>query len=111
MDTNQWQSRFEELPRPSNTLLPSKIQAPKLELKPLTVEPKYAYLGYGETFSVIISSQLNKDQKIKLLETLKEYKGAIEWTIADIKGISPFIYTHKIHLEAQPTHRVNLSIY
>ena len=61
MDTTQWHSRFKKLPRSSNTILPSKIQAPKLELKPLPAELKYAYLGHEKTFPIIISSQLNKD--------------------------------------------------
>ena len=44
---------------------------------------------------------------------LKEHKEAIGWTIADIKGISPIICTHKILLEAeykptvQPQRRLN----
>ncbi len=62
---------------------------------------------------MIISSQLEQSQELKLLEILKEHKGAIGWTIADIKGISPSICTHRIHLEAdakpscQPQRRLN----
>ena len=35
----------------------------------------------------------------KLLEILKKYKGAIAWSIDDLKGISPSICMHKILLE------------
>ena len=61
---------------------------------------------------MIISSSLNLDQEIKLLEILKAHQTAIRWTIADIKGISPLICTHRIHLEEdvkpsrQPQHRL-----
>ena len=56
-------------------------------------------MGENETFLVIISSKLNAHQEGKLLQTLKMHKNALGWTIADIKGISPLICTHKIYLE------------
>ena len=62
---------------------------------------------------MIISSSLNLDQETKPLEILKAHKTAIGWTIMDIKGISPLICTHRIHLEEdvkpsrQPHRRLN----
>ena len=53
----------------------------------------------SETLPVTISSHLDKDQEEKLLDVLGEYKVAIGWTIADIKGISPSAVMHQIHLE------------
>ncbi|CAM8892933.1 unnamed protein product [Rhodiola kirilowii] len=40
----------------SNTFLPSVMQAPKIELKPLTGHLKYAFLGDNDTLPVIIKS-------------------------------------------------------
>ena len=34
-----------------------------------------------------------------MLGILKEHKEVIGWTIADIKGINPVNYMHRIHLE------------
>jgi hypothetical protein len=68
-------------------------------LKSLPFNLKYLFLGENETFPVIISSTLNAHQEGKLLQTLKMYKNALGWTIADIKGISPLICTHRIYLE------------
>ena len=48
---------------------------------------------------MIIVSDLNEDQDSKLLKVLKENKEAIGWTLGDIKGISPSIVQHRIHLE------------
>jgi hypothetical protein len=48
---------------------------------------------------MIIASNLVDDQDKKLLDVLREHKEAIGWTIEDIKGISPSLVTHKIHLE------------
>ncbi|KAH9688688.1 hypothetical protein KPL70_015210 [Citrus sinensis] len=68
-------------------LIPSSESPPKLELKPLPNTLEYAFLGEESTLPVIISSSLNDEQKGKLLDVLKEHKGALGWTIADIKGI------------------------
>ncbi|XP_071939032.1 uncharacterized protein [Coffea arabica] len=87
------------IPEPHQRVLPSVVQAPVLELKPLPEHLKYAYLGDNETLPVIISSALSKTQEEKLIRILREHKEAIGWTIADIKGISPAIYMHRIRLE------------
>ncbi|KAK4394448.1 Retrovirus-related Pol polyprotein from transposon opus [Sesamum angolense] len=70
-------------------LLPSVLQAPKLELKPLPEHLKYIYLGNEETLPAIISSKLSKEHEEKLVTLLREHRTAIGWTLADIKGISP----------------------
>ncbi|KAL4272327.1 hypothetical protein GQ457_13G012970 [Hibiscus cannabinus] len=78
---------------------PSIEQPPKLELKQLPEQLKYAYLGNIETLPVIISSKLQADQEERLIATLQQHKEALGWTIADIKGISPTICMHKILLD------------
>jgi hypothetical protein len=56
---------------------------------------------------------LHAAQEEKLLDVLREYKEAIGWTIEDIKGISPSVVMHKIHLEEdtkpsrEPQRRLN----
>ena len=113
MEENGWAPRFEKLPPIEDKVLPSEEKPPKLELKPLPSHLKYAFLGVEETFPVIISSSLESHQENKLLEILRTHKTAIGWTIADIKGISPLIFTHRIHLEKdvkpsrQPQRRLN----
>src|SRR5262245_55960208 len=62
-------------------LLPSVVQAPKLELKELPNHLKYAYLGDGETLPIIISSKLSAKEEEKLIRVLREHKKAIGWTI------------------------------
>ncbi|KAK8544919.1 hypothetical protein V6N13_123227 [Hibiscus sabdariffa] len=78
---------------------PSIEQPPKLELKTLPEQLKYAYLGKDKTLLVIISSKLQPAQEEKLIKTVRQHKEALGWTIADIKGISPAICMHKILLE------------
>jgi len=74
-------------------------EPPKKELKPLPENLKYKFLGPADTLPVIIASDLHVAQEEKLLDVLREHKEAIGWTIEDIKGISPSVVMHKIHLE------------
>ena len=56
---------------------------------------------------------MDLNQENQLLEILKTHRTALGWAIADIKGISPLICTHRIHLEEdvkpsrQPQRRLN----
>ena len=72
---------------------------PKLELKPLPATLKYAFLGPDDTLPVIIASNLSSEYECRLLEVLQENRGAIGWSVADLKGIDPSICMHRIHLE------------
>ncbi|CAN6718940.1 unnamed protein product [Malus baccata var. baccata] len=93
------------IPVSTNKLLPSVIQAPVLELKPLPDHLKYVFLGDNETLPVIVSSSLTAIEEEKLIRVLKEHKTAIGWTLTDIRGISPTTCMHRILLEegAKPT--------
>jgi len=55
------------------------------------------FLGPKDTLPVIISSRLSYDQERELIHVLSER--AIGWSVADLKGISPTICMHRIHLE------------
>jgi hypothetical protein len=91
----------------------STLEQTKRELKPLPDTLKYKYLDSRESLPVIISSDLDEAQEQELLNVLKEHKEAIGWTIEDIKGISPVVVMHKIHLEEnaktsrEPQRRLN----
>ena len=113
MSINEWQPKMMPLQLSSSPLLPSAIEPPKLELKPLPANLKYAYLGPSENLLVIIASDLEQDQESQLMNVLQEHKEAIGWTIADIKGISSFVVMHRIHFEEnakplrEPQRRLN----
>ncbi|KAM2574981.1 hypothetical protein TB2_006855 [Malus domestica] len=90
---------FDSIPISTNKLLPSIVQAPILDLKPLPSHLKYIFLGENETLPAIISSSLTAQEEDKLVRVLKEFKSALGWTLADIKGISPTTCMHHIFLE------------
>jgi hypothetical protein len=87
--------------------------SPKKELKPLPDSLKYKFLGPVESLPVIIALDLIDAQEEELLGVLREHREAIGWTIEDIKGISPSLVMHKIHLEEnskpskEPQRRLN----
>ncbi|RDY06480.1 hypothetical protein CR513_09526, partial [Mucuna pruriens] len=86
------------------------------ELKSLPEHLKYAFLGDHQQFPRIIANNLNGEQDEKLLEVLRKHKKAIGWTLADLPGISPSIFMHKILLEKdarpirQQQRRLNLTL-
>ncbi|CAM8892957.1 unnamed protein product [Rhodiola kirilowii] len=97
----------------SNVFLPSIVQAPEVELKPLPGHLKYAFLGENATLPVIIKSGLETDQERRLVEVLSRHKLVIGWTLADLRGVSPAVCMHRILLEEgarpsrEPQRRLN----
>ena len=88
-------------------------ESQQLDLKPLLVELKYAFLEENRRCQIIISSLLSTPQEDNLLQILKSNKKTFGWKIFDLKGISPTIYTHQIYLKEeskavrQPQRRLN----
>ena len=92
--------QFEPLPTEiKDPLKPSLDEPPTLELKTLPSHLKYSFLGSNDSLPVIISNDLTGAQEEALLKVLSKYKGAIGWTIADLKGISPATCMHRIITE------------
>ena len=81
---------------------PSSEPSSSLELKALPAHLKYVYLGEQETFPVIVASHLN-DRQEDLKAILRKHKEAIGWTMTDVKGLSPTIVQHRIHLNEDAT--------
>ncbi|RVW18505.1 Retrovirus-related Pol polyprotein from transposon 17.6 [Vitis vinifera] len=78
-----------------------KEKPPKLILKPLPTELKYAYLEENKQSPVVISSSFTTTQEDYLLEILRRCKKAIEWKISDLKGIGSLVCTHHIYMEEE----------
>ncbi|GKA29804.1 reverse transcriptase domain-containing protein [Tanacetum coccineum] len=69
-----------------------------LKLKPLPDNLEYVFLEEPSFLPVIISSQLSKEKKNKLISVLKKHKQAFAWKMTDIPGICPSFCKHKIQL-------------
>ena len=92
-------------PRIERPEIASNETTPSLELKVLPEHLKYAYLGGKDTLPVIIASHLTEQQEDSLMSILERHREAIGWTMKDIKGISPAIVQHRIHLVDEATPR------
>ncbi|GJY93957.1 hypothetical protein Tco_0509739 [Tanacetum coccineum] len=60
-----------------NLLKPSSMEPPKIKLKELPKHLEYAFLHENNQLPVVISSALSTDKKTRLLEVLRNHKGAI----------------------------------
>ena len=80
---------FESLGASPSRSTPSIEKPPIVEDKQLPNHMRYTYLKEESTLPVIISSSLSNMEEEILLKILKEYKEAIGWSLADIKGIRP----------------------
>jgi hypothetical protein len=69
------------------------------DLKPLPDDLKYAYIDDKKIYPVIISSKLSGKEEERLLEILRKHRGAMRYTLNDLKGISPTICQHAINIE------------
>ena len=67
---------FFDLPVIHAKLLPSFVQAPKLEKKTLPSDLKHVFQGGNETIQVIVSNKLSVLQEEKLVQVLKKHKTA-----------------------------------
>jgi len=88
---------------PTNLTHLSSEPSSFLELKALPAHLKYVYLGEQETFPVIIASHLNDGQEEDLKAILRKHREAIGWIMTDIKGLSPTLVQHRIHLNEDAT--------
>jgi hypothetical protein len=70
------------------TTLPPK-EDPIFELKPLPDDLKYAYIDDKKIYPVIISSKFSGKEEERLLEILRKHRGAMGYTLDDLKGICP----------------------
>ena len=97
--SQKWTPRFESLPEPIKPAPPSLLSPPELELKPLPSTLKYVFLGPNDTLPVIIASDLTQTKETQLTILLQKYKGAIGWSVSDLKGLDPSICMHYIHTD------------
>ena len=94
----KWRRKVDVLP----LITRSEEHGPQhLDLKPLPIELKYAFLGGKIHCPVVISSLLSNPQEVSLLQILHRNKKVIGWKISDLKGISPTMCTHHIYLEEE----------
>jgi len=74
LQTNPLGNVFVDLVFSYKKLLPSILQAPDLELKPLSDNLKYVFISDNNTLPVIIAKGLTSAQQEKLVKLLSNHK-------------------------------------
>ncbi|GJZ01091.1 reverse transcriptase domain-containing protein, partial [Tanacetum coccineum] len=92
--------QFEKITINTDYKIKTSLEEPPidLELKPLLDNLEYVFLEEPSFLPVIISSQLTKEKKNKLISILKKHKQAFAWKTTDIPSICPLFCKHKIQL-------------
>jgi len=93
------------------------LAQPSVELKPLPIGLLYAFLNGDKNTPIIISDKLSDGETSKLIAILEKHKSVFEYSLQDLKGISPTLCTHHIPLDPastpsrEPQHRLNNAIW
>ncbi|CAM8908030.1 unnamed protein product [Rhodiola kirilowii] len=70
-----------------------------VELKALPTSLRYEFLGPNSSLPIIVNASLNDIETSKFLDVVREHKGAIGYSIDDLKG-SPNLCMHEINVES-----------
>jgi hypothetical protein len=83
-----------------------KPETSPIELKQLPPRLQYVFLNGDRETLVIISDKLSNDDTRRLVTTQEMYRSIIGYSLKDLKGISPSLYTHRIPMEQdhKPVH-------
>ena len=71
-----------------------ELPKPPIVLKPLPSGLKYTFLNNDRESPVVISDKLSKDETLRLLTILEKHRSAFDYSLKDLKGISPALCTH-----------------
>jgi hypothetical protein len=80
-----------------------KPKRPPIELKPLPMGLKYAFLHGNLETPVIISDKLSEVETQQLITVLETHRSVLGYSLQDLKGISPTLCTHQIPIEPDTT--------
>jgi len=72
---------------------------PLIELKHVPSRLKYAFLDQDPETLVIISDKLSKAKTYRLLTVLEKHRSIFDYSLQDLKGISPTLCMHHIPIE------------
>ncbi|GJZ95118.1 reverse transcriptase domain-containing protein [Tanacetum coccineum] len=99
-DSNIEDPPFKKITINTDYKIKTSVEEPPkdIKLKPLPDNLEYVFLEEPSFLPVIISSQLSKEKKNKLIYVLKKHKQAFAWKTTDIPGICPSFCKHKIQL-------------
>jgi hypothetical protein len=76
---------------------------PPIELKPLPSGLLYAFLNGDTESPIIISEKLSDEETTKLMAILEKHRAVFGYSLQDLKGISPTLWTRRIPIDLAST--------
>jgi hypothetical protein len=74
-----------------------------LNLSPFLLASRYAFLNGDTETPVIISDKLSDEEMTKLITILEKHTAVFDYSLQDLKGISPTLCTHCIPIDPSKT--------
>jgi hypothetical protein len=90
------------------TTLPPK-EDHVFDLKPLPDDLKYAYIDDKKIYPTIISSKLSGKEEEMLLELLRKHRGAMGYTLDDLKGFLLLYVSMLLIWSLMQSHLLNIN--
>ena len=90
---------IKEVDDPTDPIDISKFESPPrppIKLKPLPTGLRYAFLHGDSQSPMIISDKLSEEESARLITVLEKHQTVLEYSLQDLKGISPTLCTHRI---------------
>ena len=75
------------------------LAQPPVELKPLPIGLRYAFLNDDTKTPIIFSDKLTDEATAKLIAILEKHRPIFGYSLQDLKGINPTLYTHCIPID------------
>jgi hypothetical protein len=105
------QSLSPKFPTIYHNLLPSEIHTPCISTSSMSNLTKQVEVSSDRCLN--INNRLSPSQQVELVTMLQGQKSAFAWDYGDMKGIDPFLYTHRIYIKKdclpvrQPQRKIN----
>jgi hypothetical protein len=79
----------------------AKPETSLVELKQLPLRLQYVFLNGDRETLEIISDKLSDNEIRRIVATMEKYRSVIDYSLKDLKGISPSLCTHRIPIEQE----------
>ena len=78
-----------------------KPSRPPIELKLLPFGLRYAFFNSNLVSPIVISNKLSEEDVTRLIVVLEKHQPVFGYALRDLKGISPALCTHQIHVNLE----------
>ena len=100
-DTNEFTKEEDEFDKTFELPEFEKPSRPPIELKLLPFGLRYAFFNSNLVSPIVISNKLSEEDVTRLIVVLEKHQPVFGYALRDLKGISPALCTHQIHVNLE----------